>query len=168
MSQIQDGSTEECNLNVPFNDGPCTSNNIDQIGEIDKALESIFRPSSSSSEDSLKIKQLNVVNRKALLDKLLVNTNDESSYLRSFTQLIHFENDYNINQRDLEEETTIQEDMIASKVSRLLMKENRQDRMDKRKNIIMTLQNLVNDEVKYQKTFERYLNMEEQFLDEEE
>ena len=155
----------ENNLNVPSDDIPSASNEIDENHDKQKNSQSIPRPSSSSSDESVEPKKLNLTYRKELLDKLLQHLNEEIAYLTNFSRLVTLEQDHTVEESDLEECIAMQEDLIMNKVSKLLISGERQARMDKRKNLIKTLHIFLNEESKYQQTFNSFINMEENFLE---
>ena len=155
----------ENNLNVPSDDIPSASNEIDENHDKQKNSQSIPRPSSSSSDESVEPKKLNLTYRKELLDKLLQHLNEEIAYLTNFSRLVTLEQDHTVEESDLEECIAMQEDLIMNKVSKLLISGERQARMDKRKNLIKTLHIFLNEESKYQQTFNSFVDMEEHFLE---
>ena len=127
----------------------------------------VLRCSSYSIEDSVINETDNLTYRKELLNNLLLNTDEESAYLSFLTRLIHFEQDHNMKETDIENFIMIHQEMIKNKVSRLLIKTNRRYRMHKRKDMIKILQNFLYNEPQYQETFQELLDMEEKFLDDE-
>ena len=158
---------KECSENVVISAKPCTSNNINEIDKKDKNSVKVLRCSSYSIEDSVINETDNLTYRKELLDNLLLNTDEESAYLSFLTRLIHFEQDHNMKETDIENFIMIHQEMIKNKVSRLLIKTNRRYRMHKRKDMIKILQNFLYNEPQYQETFQELLDMEEKFLDDE-
>ena len=164
---FQNEALTECSVNVVMYDKPCTSNSINDIDNKDTNSEEVLHSSSNSGEESVKSETVNLTYRQGLLNNLLQNTDEESVYLSFFTRLIHFEQDHNMEKTQDEDFTIFHQEMIKDKASRLLIKGNRRYRMEKRKDIIKTLQNFVINESQYQETFQKFLTMEEEFLDDE-
>ena len=164
---FQNVTSTECSVNVVMYDKPSTSNDINEIINKDTNSVKVLGSTSNSSEEIFKGETVNLTYRKELLNNLLESTDEESVYLSLFTSLIYFEQDHNMDKTDVEDFIMIHQEMINDKVSRLLKKRNRRYRIDKRKDIIKTLQNIVNNESKYQDTFQKILNMEEEFLEDE-
>ena len=164
---FQNMALKECSENVVISAKPCTSNNINEIDKKDKNSVKVLRCSSYSIEDSVINETDNLTYRKELLNNLLLNTDEESAYLSFLTRLIHFEQDHNMKETDIENFIMIHQELIKNKVSRLLIKTNRRYRMHKRKDMIKKLQNFLYNEPQYQETFQELLDMEEKFLDDE-
>ena len=154
----------ECNINVPVNDNQSTSCNIAPISNGENRQDSA-RPSSSSSEESLDVKTPIPNFRKKFLDELLSNRNNETVYISIFMQLIQLEKYHTVEIEDLEENMVVQPDIVTNTVSKLLIRGDRQLRMDMRQDMLRRLQNCQNEEEEYQDTFDTLLNMEETFLE---
>ena len=163
---LQKTTLTESGVNEVIYDIPCTSNNIKRIDNRDRSCLEVVRSLSKSSQESTINEMVNLTYRKELLENLLLNTDEESVYLSLLTRLISFEQDHSFEETDIEDFSMIHQEMIKDKVSRLLIKPNRRHRIDKRENTIKILRNLVNNESKYQETFQEFLDMEEKFLDE--
>ena len=162
---LQKTTLTESGVNEVIYDIPCTSNNIKRIDNRDRSCLEVVRSLSKSSQESTINETVNLTYRKELLGNLLLNTDEESVYLSLLTRLISFEQDHSFEETDIEDFSMIHQEMIKDKVSRLLIKPNRRHRIDKRENTIKILRNLVNNESKYQETFQEFLDMEEKFLD---
>ena len=156
----------ECNINVPVNNHPSTSCNIIQMESNGEGDQNPACPSLSSSGESLDVIKPILKNREEFLDKLLINRNEEVVYISIFMQLIQFEKDHTLEIEDLEENMNTREDIVTNTVSKLLIRGNRQRRMDMRQDMLKRLQNCINEEDEYQETFDAFLNMEESFLEE--
>ena len=155
-----------CNINVPHNHKPSGSKKRDSIDRNDTNSPNSIHSSSSSSEESFSDENLNLEYRKELLNELFGNVNEETVYLLNFTRLIILEQDHTLEKRDLETSIKIQEDLITNKVSKLLISGKCQHRVKRRKDFIKKLLIYFCDESKYQETFDAFVNMEEQFLEE--
>ena len=155
-----------CNINVPLNYKPSGSKKQYSIDSHDKNAPNLIRPSSSSSDESYSDESLNLSYRKELLDELLKNVNQETVYLLNFTRLVILEQNHTLEKRDLETSIAIHEDLIINKASKLLINGERQQRVNRRKDFIETLLIYFCDESKYKETFDAFVNMEEQFLEE--
>ena len=164
---FQNGTLAEYSVNVVMYDKQCTSNDINEIDNKERNTEKVLNSSSNSGEESVQSETVNLIYRKELLSNLILNTNEESVYLGFFTRLLHFEQDHNMEKTDVEDFIVIHQEFIKDKASRLLMKGNRRYRMEKRKDMIKKLQSFVINESQYQETFQNFLNMEEEFLDDE-
>ena len=156
----------ECNINVPVNNHPSTSCNIIQMESNGEGDQNPACPSLSSSGESLDVIKPILKNREEFLDKLLINRNEEVVYISIFMQLIQFEKDHTLEIEDLEENMDTREDIVTNTVSKLLIRGNRQRRMDMRQDMLKRLQNCINEDDEYQESFDAFLNMEETFLEE--
>lgn len=93
---------DDLEKNIPLADSqPCTSNNIDEIDDMDKSSDKLFPSSSNSSEESIINKPVNLKLRRKLLNNLLLNKDKQRVFPGFFNRLIHFEKDHNLEDTDI-------------------------------------------------------------------
>jgi hypothetical protein len=161
-NQLSKQSTSGCNLNVPTDENPSSSISSGER----KYCPRKASISSTNSVGSLDDQRQFIVNRKKLLDDLLMSITDEKVYIRLFLQLTSLER-VNSEEQDTNISCMEIEETVIDILKNLLRKGPTESRAPKRQETLQILQTHQDEVGVYKEQLESFVNMEEHFLADE-
>lgn len=123
-------------------------------------------PSVSSITSTLPSYPTSELSRKRIIEHMIMHLNDEKEYINAFIQLIQIEEDHCDGNKGLPLEIP-PEEMTLDIFQKLSMKGSLQCRASARKEMLQRLLTGYNKQNEYKECFDRFLSMEENFLNED-
>ena len=155
----------ECNLNMPLKENPGSSVNQKLCLTLNDC-PIIKRVDSDSTIASVDHKKQFLDRRREFLNELLSSIDEETSYACIFTRFVIHEQEKSDTDDDIVSKT-VEDETIQKVIQKLLSKGGCCQRAIIRKDMIQRLQKVTEEEEQYQLLFDKFVNVEESFLEDE-
>ena len=162
---LENTINSRCNLNMPSEEVPCTSANKES--DLKRSdVPPIKRVDSDSTIESLNHEKQFLDRRREFINELMHDKAEETNYVYTFTRFVSHEQQKSDTDDDIDSKM-VEDETIQKVVQKLLSKGGCSSRAILRKDMIQRLLEVQQEEEQFQLVFDEFLNMEENFLEEE-